>query len=64
MQYGQQMEQFDGRGLAVGIAGGVLVGLVINFFTGSAFWVGLLAAIGAMIGMNAGWFGDDDNTGS
>jgi hypothetical protein len=49
------MGTFDGRGLAVGIAGGVAVGLVIWRLTGSAVWMGLLAAIGAVIGMNAGF---------
>jgi hypothetical protein len=53
------MNTFDGRGLAIGIAGGVAVGLVIWFITGSSLWIGLLAAIGAIIGMNAG-FGKSD----
>lgn len=49
------MDSFDGRGLAIGIAGGVVVGLVIWLLTGSLLWIGLLAAIGAVIGMNAGF---------
>lgn len=53
------MGTFDGRGLAVGIAGGVAVGLVIYLITGSSLWIGILAAIGAVIGMNAG-FGNSD----
>lgn len=48
------MDSFDGRGLAIGIAGGVAVGLAVWFVSGSAGWIGLLAAIGAVIGMNAG----------
>lgn len=54
------MESFDGRGLAIGIAGGVLVGLLIWFITGNAIWIGVLAAIGAVIGMNVG-FGNKDS---
>ncbi|MBK9436084.1 MAG: hypothetical protein IPN52_13660 [Micrococcales bacterium] len=46
---------FDGRGLAIGIAGGVGVGLVVWWLTGSSLWIGILAAIGAVIGMNTGW---------
>jgi hypothetical protein len=53
------MDSFDGRGLAIGIAGGVAIGLIIWFLTGSSLWIGLLAAIGAVIGMNAG-FGKSD----
>lgn len=53
------MDSFDGRGLAIGIAGGVVIGLIVWFFTGSSLWIGLLAAIGAVIGMNAG-FGKSD----
>lgn len=53
------MDSFDGRGLAIGIAGGVAVGLLVWFLTGSSLWIGLLAAIGAVIGMNAG-FGKSD----
>lgn len=53
------MDSFDGRGLAIGIAGGVVIGLIIWFLTGSSLWIGLLAAIGAVIGMNAG-FGKSD----
>ncbi len=53
------MDSFDGRGLAIGIAGGVVVGLLVWFLTGSSLWIGLLAAIGAVIGMNAG-FGKSD----
>jgi hypothetical protein len=53
------MDSFDGRGLALGIAGGVAVGLLVWFVTGSSLWIGLLAAIGAVIGMNAG-FGKSD----
>ncbi len=53
------MDTFDGRGLALGIAGGVAVGLVIWGLTDSALWIGLLAAIGAVIGMNVG-FGKSD----
>lgn len=53
------MDSFDGRGLALGIAGGVAVGLLVWFITGSSLWIGLLAAIGAVIGMNAG-FGKSD----
>ncbi|MBK6761838.1 MAG: hypothetical protein IPG68_00480 [Micrococcales bacterium] len=53
------MNTFDGRGLALGIAGGVAVGLVIWFLTGSTLWIGLMAAIGAVLGMNAG-FGKSD----
>jgi|APLow6443716910_1056828.scaffolds.fasta_scaffold1235386_2 uncharacterized membrane protein YccC len=49
------MDTFDGRGLAIGIAGGVAVGLAIWFFTGSSLWIGIMAAIGAVIGMNAGF---------
>lgn len=53
------MDSFDGRGLALGIAGGVAVGLLVWFITGSSLWIGLLAAIGAVIGMNSG-FGKSD----
>ena len=53
------MDSFDGRGLALGIAGGVAVGLLVWFITGSSLWIGVLAAIGAVIGMNAG-FGKSD----
>jgi hypothetical protein len=49
------MDTFDGRGLALGIAAGVAVGLVVWAITDSALWIGLLAAIGAVIGMNAGY---------
>lgn len=51
------MGTFDGRGLAIGIAGGVAVGLVVWWLTGSSLWIGVLAAIGAVIGMNAGFRG-------
>ncbi len=54
------MGTFDGRGLAVGIAGGVGIGLIVWFVTGSSLWIGLLAAIGAVIGMNAGFGNSDD----
>lgn len=53
------MGTFDGRGLALGIAGGVAVGMVVWWLTGSSLWIGLLAAIGAVIGMNAGFGGKD-----
>lgn len=49
------MDSFDGRGLAIGIAGGVVLGLAVWFFTGSAAWIGILAVIGAVLGMNAGF---------
>jgi CDP-diglyceride synthetase len=52
------MGTFDGRGLALGIAGGVAVGMLVWFLTGSSLWIGILAAIGAVIGMNAGFGGD------
>ena len=48
------MNTFDGRGLAVGIAGGVILGLIVMLLTGNSVWIGILAAIGAVIGMNAG----------
>ncbi|MCU0298105.1 MAG: hypothetical protein MUF33_06245 [Candidatus Nanopelagicales bacterium] len=54
------MGTFDGRGLALGIAGGVGVGLVVWWITGSSLWIGLLAAIGAVLGMNLGFGGSDD----
>lgn len=54
------MNTFDGRGLALGIAGGVVVGLLVWWFTGSAVWIGVLAAIGAVLGMNAGFGRSDD----
>ncbi len=54
------MGTFDGRGLAIGIAGGVGVGLIVWWLTGSSLWIGILAAIGAVIGMNAGWGTSDD----
>lgn len=55
------MDTFDGRGLALGIAGGVLVGLLIWFITGSSLWIGVMAAIGAVFGMNVGFGkGKDD----
>ncbi len=54
------MNTFDGRGLALGIGAGVVIGLVIWWLTGSALWIGLLAAIGAVIGMNAGFGKSDD----
>lgn len=51
------MEGFDGRGLAIGIAVGVFVGLGLSFLSGgNALWVSIMAALGAVIGMNAGWF--------
>lgn len=53
------MGTFDGRGLALGIAGGVVVGLLVWWLTGSSLWIGLLAAIGAVIGMNVGFGGRD-----
>ena len=31
------------------------VGLVVWWLTGSSLWIGILAAIGAVIGMNTGW---------
>lgn len=54
------MGTFDGRGLALGIAGGVGVGMVVWWITGSSLWIGLLAAIGAVLGMNLGFGGSDD----
>lgn len=54
------MGTFDGRGLAIGIAGGVVLGLVVWFLTGSSMWIAVLAAIGAVIGMNAGFGKSDD----
>ena len=54
------MNTFDGRGLALGIAAGVAVGMVVWAFTDSALGIGLLAAIGAVIGMNAGFGKPDD----
>lgn len=49
------MDTFDGRGLAIGIAIGVALGLLVWFLTGSSLWIGILAAIGAVVGMNAGY---------
>ncbi len=54
------MGTFDGRGLALGIAGGVVLGMGVWFLTGSSLWIGILAAIGAVIGMNVGWGGSDE----
>lgn len=54
------MNTFDGRGLALGIAAGVILGLIIMFVTGNSIWIGILAAVGAVIGMNAG-FGKGDS---
>lgn len=48
--------EFDGRGLAVGIALGVVIGLVLMYVTGSSMWIPILAGIGAILGMNTGWF--------
>lgn len=48
------MDTFDGRGLAIGIGGGVAVGLLIWFLTGSSLWIGIMAAIGAVVGLNIG----------
>ena len=55
------MNTFDGRGLAVGIAGGVVIGLIIMFITGNSIWIAVLAAIGAVIGMNAGFGNKGDS---
>jgi len=62
--YGQQMDRFDGRALGVGIAVGVVLGLVVCFFTGNPMWVTIGAAVGAILGVNAGWLqdGDKDNS--
>jgi hypothetical protein len=29
--------------------------LIVWWLTGSSLWIGILAAIGAVIGMNTGW---------
>lgn len=51
------MDDFDGRGMAVGIAGGVVVGLAVDYFLNTGgLTVGIFAAIGAILGINAGWF--------
>lgn len=54
------MGTFDGRGLALGIAAGVAVGLLVWFVTDSSLWIGILAALGAVVGMNAGWGKSED----
>lgn len=48
--------EFDGRGLAVGIAAGVVLGLIVMYLTGSSLPIPLFAAIGAVVGLNVGWF--------
>lgn len=50
------MDEFDGRGLALGIIGGVIVGFGLLMLTDNAVWVGLIAGIGAILGLNKGWF--------
>lgn len=54
------MDTFDGRGLAIGLALGAGVGLLIWMFSGSALWISVMAPIGAVIGMNAGFGRRDD----
>lgn len=51
--------EFDGRGLAIGIGLGTLVGLVVMLITGSALYIGAFAALGAILGLNTGWFKRD-----
>ena len=61
------MDRFDGRAMAVGIVLGMVVGLVIFYFTDNQTWIYLSAAIGAILLMNSGIFpprnsgGDKDN---
>ncbi len=50
------MDQFDGRGLGAGIAGGVVVGLVVFYFADNPNWIYLFAVVGAVVGMNSKWF--------
>lgn len=54
--------EFDGRGLAVGIALGVVIGLVLMYVTGTSMWIPILAAVGAILGMNTGWFNRGKST--
>lgn len=56
--------EFDGRGLAVGIAAGVVIGLIVMYLTGNQAVIPIFAAIGAVLGLNTGWFnrGDKQDT--
>lgn len=49
------MDTFDGRGLAIGLAAGTGIGMLIWMFSGSAMWIGVMAPIGAVVGMNTGF---------
>lgn len=51
---------FDARGMAVGIAGGTVLGTVLWLLVDNTVLIGLFAAIGAVIGMNSSWFNRGD----
>ena len=46
------MERFDGRSMAVGIVAGLVVGLVLYYFTSNTMLIYLGAGIGAILLMN------------
>jgi len=51
--------EFDGRGLALGILAGTVIGFVVMLVTGNPAFIGACAALGALLGMNTGWFHRD-----
>ncbi|MDP4014285.1 MAG: hypothetical protein U0990_01840 [Candidatus Nanopelagicales bacterium] len=55
------MGEVDGRGMAIGIVAGVAVGLLVLAFTGNVVWLGLMAAIGAVLGINIRFGSRDDH---
>ena len=55
------MERFDGRSMAVGIVAGLVVGLVLYYFTSNTMLIFLGAGIGAILLMNVRIFPPRDN---
>ncbi len=55
--------EFDGRSMGIGIALGTIIGVFLWLVTGNQIFIVLFAAIGAVLGMNAGWFSRKDANG-
>lgn len=55
------MDRFDGRAMAVGIVLGLVVGLVLYYFTSNTMLIYLGAGIGAILLMNSGIFPPRDD---
>jgi uncharacterized membrane protein YccC len=56
--------EFAGRSMGIGIAAGTIIGVVLWLVTGNQIFIVLFAGIGAVFGMNAGWFNRKDSDGN